>query len=451
MRLDKYKTPDWLLTIDCLAFIVMGSVSIIQNTIFLRNAALGIGACIGVYLVYRNRHHLVNSKALPIALITLLFIWILVHYLFFSTDVASQYRELTGIWKRVLLGFIFALGLGLSVPKASKLNIYLILIGFGATIIVYYLRQFIHLAGLSDLSFFFTLNYSRPELPQYIPKYYMTVFVIPVVAFAYYGLSQLFTSGSKYKYSAIFLIIVLLVASLYIFYKSGNKNGVLYFLCITLFFLGHIVVGNYKRLNYWNAIFLIVIALLLVTAFQSMSVIQSQGKYKTSWSHFISDAKVAVNFDRFDRWKYSEEEEIYPYPKNEYGVTVNPSNYERVAWSIKGVELAVENPLGYGLLINSFGELAKQKWPESTLNHSHSGWIDLALGLGIPGLFLILISVGLTVSNCIKSKNVYANAGAWVLLAMCLVFVSSEVAERILFDYFIFLITFFAAVTVNSD
>ena len=272
-----------------------------------------------------------------------------------------------------------------------------------------------------------------------------------MVAFAYYGLSQLFTSGSKYKYSAIFLIIVLLVASLYIFYKSGNKNGVLYFLCITLFFLGHIVVKNYKRINYQNAIFLAIIALLLVTAFQSMSVIQSQGKYKTSWSHFISDAKVAVNFDRFDRWKYSEEEEIYPYPKNEYGVTVNPSNYERVAWSIKGVELAVENPLGYGLLINSFGELAKQKWPESTLNHSHSGWIDLALGLGIPGLFLILISVGLTVSNCIKSKNVYANAGAWVLLAMCLVFVSSEVAERILFDYFIFLITFFAAVTVNSD
>ena len=451
MRPDKYKTPDWLLTLDCLAFIVMGSVSIIQNTIFLRNMALTVGAGIGAYLVYRNRHNLMSPKAYPVALIAMLFLWVLLHYLFFSTDVASQYRELTGIWKRILLAFLFALGLGFSVPKASRFNLYLILVGFGATIIVYYLRQLINLAGLSDLSYFFVLNYSRPELPLYIPKYYLTVFVIPVVALAYYGLSRLFATTSKYKYLAIFLLIDLLAASLYIFYKSGNKNGVLYFLCITLFFLGHIVVGNYKRLNYWNAIFLIVIALLLVTAFQSMSVIQSQGKYKTSWGNFIADAKVAVNFDRFDRWKYSEEEDVYPYPKNEYDLTVNPSNYDRVAWSIKGIELAVENPLGYGLLINSFGELAKKKWPESTLNHSHSGWIDLALGLGVPGLLLILASVGITVVNSMRSNSVYANAGAWVLLAMCMVFVSSEVAERILFDYFIFLITFFAAITVNSD
>ena len=124
MRPDKYKTPDWLLTLDCLAFIVMGSVSIIQNTIFLRNMALTVGAGIGAYLVYRNRHNLMSPKAYPVALIAMLFLWVLLHYLFFSTDVASQYRELTGIWKRILLAFLFALGLGLSVPKASRFNLY---------------------------------------------------------------------------------------------------------------------------------------------------------------------------------------------------------------------------------------------------------------------------------------------------------------------------------------
>ncbi len=451
MRLDKYKTPDWLLTLDCLAFIVMGSVSIIQNTIFLRNMALTVGAGIGAYLVYRNRHNLMSSKAYPIALIALLFLWMLLHYLFFSTDVASQYRELTGIWKRILLAFIFALGLGLSVSKASRFNLYLILVGFGATIIVYYLRLIINAVGLSDLSIFFTLNYLRPELPQYIPKYYLTVFVMPMVAIAYYGLSRLFASTHKYKHGLILLLIVLLAAALYIFYKSNNRNGVLYFLCITLFFLGQVVLRNYKKFHFKNALFLVAIALLLVTAFKSMSIIQRNGDSKSSWSSYMADAKVAINFDRFDRWKYSENEDVYPYPENEYGVPVNPSNYDRVAWGIKGVELAVENPLGYGLLINSFGELAKKKWPESTLNHSHSGWIDLALGLGIPGLLLILASVGFTVANSRRSTTVYGRAGAWVLLAMCMVFVSSEAAERILFDYFVFLITFFAAITVNSD
>jgi O-antigen ligase len=122
-----------------------------------------------------------------------------------------------------------------------------------------------------------------------------------------------------------------------------------------------------------------------------------------------------------------------------------------VAWAVKGFELIIDNPLGYGLLINSFGPLAKAKWPDSSLTHSHSGWIDLGLAFGIPGLALILIGLFGAVIRCSEKSTFIPNAGVWVLLSMALVFISSEVAERILFDYLIFLIAFFATSTINAD
>jgi O-antigen ligase len=61
-----------------------------------------------------------------------------------------------------------------------------------------------------------------------------------------------------------------------------------------------------------------------------------------------------------------------------------------VAWALAGIKLLQENPLGYGLLTLSFERLSKQKWENSLLGLTHSGWIDFSLGYGILGLLLFI-------------------------------------------------------------
>jgi hypothetical protein len=69
---------------------------------------------------------------------------------------------------------------------------------------------------------------------------------------------------------------------------------------------------------------------------------------------------------------------------------MSTTNYLRSAWGKVGIKLIAQNPLGYRLIERSFGCLAKINWPDSNLHQSHSGWIDLTLGLGIPRIGLIL-------------------------------------------------------------
>jgi len=177
-------------------------------------------------------------------------------------------------------------------------------------------------------------------------------------------------------------------------------------------------------------------------------LIYSHIKSQPTWTSFFADSRAALDFEHNQQWKYSGAK---GYPLNEFGGPVSTTAYERVAWAAKGAELLVNYPLGYGLVINSFGPLAQKKWPDSRLTHAHSGWIDLGLAFGIPGLGLILFSLLATAYKCAHKTSFFARAGVWVLLSIALVFISSEVAERILFDYLIFLIAFFAALSINAD
>ena len=178
-------------------------------------------------------------------------------------------------------------------------------------------------------------------------------------------------------------------------------------------------------------------------------LIYTHFKSQPTWGTLLEDSRVALDFRISDEWKYDGTRQTLPL--NELNIPVSTTTYLRVAWAIKGSELLLANPLGFGLVINSFGALAKERWPESRLFHSHSGWIDLGLAFGIPGLVLILVALIGAFVKCSKKSSFIPQAGTWALGAIFLVFLTSEVAERISFDYLIFLIAFFSASTIHAD
>lgn len=141
------------------------------------------------------------------------------------------------------------------------------------------------------------------------------------------------------------------------------------------------------------------------------------------------------------------------FPINELGKTVSGTNYERIAWGLVGVDLLRDNPLGYGLIEDSFGPLANKRWPESSprLTHAHSGWLDLALGLGLPGIILVLGSLALALKLRIHLDAPWQNMGKWMLLSNLLLWCTTEVSNNGNFDPLLFSIVFMASLSLRSQ
>jgi hypothetical protein len=177
-----------------------------------------------------------------------------------------------------------------------------------------------------------------------------------------------------------------------------------------------------------------------------------------SWRTFQVDAKVALNTDQYQQWKYNGAQ---GYPNNELGVVVSSTNYERIAWGKEGIKLIWRYPLGYGLIERSFGHLGKIAWPDSILHQSHSGWIDLALGIGIPGIVLILASL-LTLlyrlgrlanpnQGLYLSDSPYQSMAWWALFSLLIMWCTTEISQKVFFDSFIFWLALGSGLTLGRQ
>ena len=172
-----------------------------------------------------------------------------------------------------------------------------------------------------------------------------------------------------------------------------------------------------------------------------------------SWRTFSADAKIARDTQTYQQWKYNGEK---GYPNNELGTMVSVTNYERIAWAKEGIKLAMQNPLGYGLIERSFGRLTKINWPDSKLHQSHSGWIDLVLGLGIPG-FLLISTVLLTLLYQLAKlangagivANPYSTMVWWALFSALIMWCTTEISQKVFFDALILWLTLGAGLSLG--
>jgi len=148
--------PSWMIWTQAFCFSLLYAIWALPETILIRHICLVIGAVIGCYEIYQFRHALLRKNALAIWLITLLFIWAAIHLFLFSYDFDLQVLEFGSIWKRTLLGFLFALGFGMALSQQSlqKQAQYFVLIYLGllAPTCIYLIRySFTHFAPIFGL------------------------------------------------------------------------------------------------------------------------------------------------------------------------------------------------------------------------------------------------------------------------------------------------------------
>jgi len=427
---------------------VLYTVWILPEIVAFRNSALVIGALAGLYPIYQCRSLLLQKIATPLWLMVALFLWAIFHLLFLSSDNALQALEFKRIWKYAAIGAIFSLGLGISFGNESAnfktggdkywLVFYA---GLCMPVLIYLLKYVLTSYEANfDIKIEPYLKIYFESQKYYIPKSDYVAFCIPLVGIS---LAQIFrilmirNSASLSSYVSIFGYVVMVCGALFLFSIQNIKNGIAYSIILFGFFIPFFILKNNYIVPWKKAALLAVFAIL----FASNLYIYIQKN--DTWRMLVADTKIAFQLEKHQEWKYSGG---IGYPTNEYGESVSGTTYDRAAWFKVGLKLAFENPFGYGLIEDSFQRLAKKKWPEvsSNLSHSHSGWLDIALGFGLPAIMLIFTAIFYLIHRAKSMNEPWRQVIFWGSISNLLIWCTTELAATVTFVALIFWICFCA-------
>jgi len=192
-----------------------------------------------------------------------------------------------------------------------------------------------------------------------------------------------------------------------------------------------------------------IIALLMI-------FIQYDTKYEGKLANLKNDFVISLNIEKNKTWSRSNDVVGIPDPIDINGRTINLSTYERTSWLIKGSQLIIEHPLGTGFSWSAFKYYMTKQYPGSTVEKTHSAWLDFALGVGLPGLFLTWSAIFLILKKAFKQlKAPHTFSNTWivifVVIGMSLLWVVGEVSEREFIEHFFFVLALSASYLVFSD
>lgn len=445
--------PPWLIWVQCSAFVVLYAVWILPGVVGFRNTALVLGALAGLFPIYHYRALLIQKCALPIWLMLALFVWATYHLLFLAQDFPAQLLEFKRIWKYAAIGAIFALGLGLSLGNSAQQSSVsptkagtqttpsskywpLIYLGLCLPALTYLLKYGLTIkAGDWGLSLPAYLGIYHGSQPFYIPKTDYVAFCLPPLAIALGHLKRMFQA--KHPPSQLQWLIGiaiyggLIAATLFLFHAQNIKNGMAYAaMCVAV--LIFLVIFQYSQTSVVKRLLFVTVILVMTTLVLSPHIQKND-----SWKTLLADSNVALQTEQYQHWKFAGDR---GYPKNALGQVVSPTNYERMAWLKVGLSLTSQFPLGYGLIEDSFKKLVKARWPEASpnLSHSHSGWLDVALAIGWPGLALILASLLFLMVQSVTIASPWGQVVFWAPLSILLLWCTTEVSATVTFAALIF-------------
>lgn len=157
----------------------------VLGTIALRYLLLIAGAIASVYLIVDHSKNLKLNFAGPLLPVFGLFVWILAHFLIFSSDHDAQLRELTGFWLRCFLSSIIGVGLGLVlwqssfIVKAQNQVANGLLLGLSGTLLIYLFRYAYEIfltSQMIHLNFFMTPFGGKPPIIIFVLKFMAGLF-----------------------------------------------------------------------------------------------------------------------------------------------------------------------------------------------------------------------------------------------------------------------------------
>ena len=409
---------------------------VLPNTIALRHFLLVTGAISGFILIKEDWSNFKTLKLqlTPLYAILGLFLWVGVHYYFFSLNPALELSELKGLWLRTVLGSVMAVGFGVALCHFQDLRKYFYIGVFVVPIInilAYIYDSYLH-GGLINPNAFIFFLFAKIET-----AYFGGIAASVAVASIIYSIVDS-KDSKRYKQIAMYAIGLLIVFIADI--VSNTKNGILIAMLMSCLLVMVVLARSLFFIKSNNNKFLeitVIVIVLLISGF----VWNAQKQLATSgWGTIFQDTQLAMEIDKNTQWQYAEGSR--PLPLNSAGLQPALNTYSRVAWATVGVRLITQHPLGYGSVNRSFNGMQDYaKIYHEHTGQTHSGWIDFGLGFGLPGLFFVfgaLFSIIFMALRRSDKLSLIAMMIALMLIPFCL---TSEMSYKQYFESMIFFLT----------
>lgn len=233
-------------------------------------------------------------------------------------------------------------------------------------------------------------------------------------------------------------LAVMFAVALYSIHVERVRNGFFEVSMVVLLFGALWLVRLRRHLGRGGLAFALGVLLLLPVAVGYASFATD-----ARWQTFWQTVPVALDTQRHTAWLDLNS----PLPVLPSGEPVNRSNYMRIARLKGGAELALEHPLGVGYGRNAFGHIVKRKYGVAA-SHSHSGLIDMVLGVGVPGALLwcaFLLSVGVVAARrYVHSHDLPSTLLLFVVTGYGVRMVLDSIVRDHMLQMFLFLAAFLA-------
>jgi O-antigen ligase len=437
---------------SCIFFSILSAVILLvvwalPGTIAARNISIVVGLVASVVWIFLVRPKIKLYDLIVPALLMGVPIWLWIIYFFFPSDSISQYQEMTGTWKRVVLLIIFGFNLGLMISKNQKLAIWiwLAIASLPVASLMMYLHD-VYIGGFWDIP-----NYTAFFKTKVAGVY----FVMWPCLLGYAGMQKVLINwDSKFSplknYQIFFLSAFLVFICFYIFYTlralNGFLVGFLFFLLLVIFFAKRIYYScdlnrRLKILFLWLIFF--------VTAAIAFIYLRYDHANEQKLTYIVSDVLSASRINQSSSWVLEEGSE-YVTPKTETGRSINLSTFTRVSWFLKGLEYLTLHPFGSGDVSFGFGSYVRSEYPRSQTTKTHSAWLDFALGSGLPGLLMFWCAIYLTLREAIKARALDPHkfmpmAIFWMLVGIWVLWWPGELSYREFIEHYFFMVIIFSS------
>lgn len=342
----------------------------LPGTIALRYLLISL-AGIAVFASFRTKGRGLRRQEPLVAVLVGLSLWFLFQALAISAETSWALDELRGQWVPAVaacaIGIFLAVGVGRQgQPKVLAMLaaplLLLVVLGIGQSVW--------HLVRYHQLL--------RMEVPLTGGHLEMSVVINALLSVAIADLLCRAASGIRLLPVTTPIVLFAIGCALAEGYIANARNGIIgtAFLATMAVFLALREPKLRQMLrSRWR------IALVTVTAFVAIgaAILARDARWD-----FLDTVPVAWDIRNNTAWLA----ENRPVPRLPDGQPVEISAYIRVAFIRAGLELIAEHPFGVGYGRNAFGHALVQAYPDSNVGHAHSGWIDLGIATGLPGLLL---------------------------------------------------------------
>ena len=432
--------PDWLK--NTLTFLVCSILFIwcIPNTIALRNGLLLLGAINAIYLIIscRSQFDVSNKKYFPLLLLGCLYIWAVIHYVFFSFNPELELKELQSIWLRAFAGSLIAVALPLCLIGNQRRSNFFYIFLFSTPIINIFLYIFACVTSGHLIT-------PQEYVAGFIFKKIETVFFGSIAsAIAAANLVSIITKKDQSQFNQTLSVGLWILGIAICFISaiiSNTKNGILIGLFVAFLAAGYLLFRMVKDKSYrkMGAIFALGLALFALGAWKTHSHFSTGG-----WDTFVADIKAGLDTEGNREWNMENSGKFLPL--NELGEKVSGSTYMRVAWAKVGLGLIKEYPMGYGSINSSYDGLTNLSGIDPGKHgQTHSGWVDFGLAYGIPGLIFLAGALIFILFLMPQNPSFEALEALFIALTFFPLVLIAEISWKQYFEATLFFATYAAA------